>query len=289
MPIRTESWSLEGAEGKPILVSSDIAEKTHQARASVLFAHGFKGYKDYGFIPILAARLAESISLAVHRFNFSHSGMTNDVSTFARPDLFERDTWNKQTHDLNALFDHVASGEAPGSAVGSPILLMGHSRGGAACLLMAGRRFRDGAAATPDAVVTIAAPDQTNNLAPQAVDLLRTQGYIVSPSARTGQTLRIRSTWLQEQEAAPENHDILGLCAKIQCPVLAAHGAEDATVTAECARRIAQACPRGELHMIPGANHVMNTPNPADPQAPPPDSLQLLLERILQFIRAVTR
>jgi len=259
-------WTLPGARGETIRVSTH-PPATGDARATVLLAHGFKGYKDYGFIPVLADRLAASAPAVVHRFNFSHSGIGDDPSTFQRPDLFEQDTWNRQVEDLEALMQRVSAGDAPSTAAAAPIVLMGHSRGGASCLLAAGRWFRDGASPLPAGVVTMAAPAETRRIVEDDLDALRRQGYTTTTSSRTGQELRIGATWLEEQEAAPQDHDLLALCARIGCPVLALHGEDDPTVPADDVGRIAEACPKGRARRIPGGDHVFNTPNPADPEA----------------------
>ncbi len=285
--MKTHNWTLNGAEGETILVSSDCATDDGGIRANVIFAHGFKGYKDYGFIPVLSAQLANALPIVVHRFNFSHSGMTDDVSTFARPDLFEKDTWNKQVFDLSAMLRAVATGEAPGSAADVPIILMGHSRGGSACLLTAGRRFRDGVSPQPTGVITIAAPDSTCNLSPDAIEMFETEGAIVSPSVRTGQSLRVDSAWLTEQRDEPENHDLIELCTQILCPVFVAHGADDPTVPAESAERIARACPIAETLILPETNHIMNTVNPADPDAALSPALKTLVDHTIRFISDV--
>lgn len=286
MRVKTSNWSAPGADGEVILISTDAFEGRTECKAHVLFAHGFKGYKDYGFIPVLSVKLVEALPIVMHRFNFSHSGMTDDSSTFARPDLFERNTWNKQVADMEALIHAVQNGASPAQAASAPIAFLGHSRGGTTCLLAAGRRFRDGEAPPPVAVATLAASDSTLTMDQNAITMLRDQGYLVSPSARTGQSLRVGIEWLREQEDDPTGHDVLSLCSRISCPVLVAHGAEDPTVPVECAERITRACPRGESLTIADGNHVFNTPNPADPDEPMSAQLAALVDRISTFLQA---
>lgn len=280
----SHDWSIAGADGEPILVTTDSSTPLGEARAIVLFAHGFKGYKEYGFIPALSRRLVDSLPITMHRFNFSHSGMTDDLRTFARPELFEKDTWNKQVFDLDALLDVVKSGSLDHSPTRAPVILIGHSRGGASCLLAAGRQFRDDTTPRPDAIVTISTPRQTLSLAPEAVQMIHSQGYLISPSARTGQSLRIGKAWLEEQESAPAEHDLLALCERIACPVLAAHGELDKTVLPQCAKDIASACLFGESFLVAGANHVFNTSNPADLESPASPQLISLGDGITKFL-----
>ncbi len=285
--IRTAEWSQPGADGETIYCSTDHREGP-SPRLAVILAHGFKGYKDYGFIPVLSRALAANLPVVIHRLNFSHSGMTNDTASFARPDLFERDTWNKQVADLDALIGCVASGEAPATAAGMPFALVGHSRGGVSCLLCAGRRARDNAAPTPLAVVTLAAPDRCCSMTDDAKISLRARGFIESPSSRTGQALRVGRIWLDEQDADPDGHDLAALCAMIPCPVLAVHGEQDQTVPSTCATTIARVCRLGETVLIAGADHVFCTPNPADPAAPISPPLAAAFDRIVKLFQQVS-
>ena len=78
---------MEGYDGGSIIGSAHLPEG--RPRGVAVVAHGFKGYKDYGMFPRIAAALADR-GLIAHRFNFSHSGMTNAIATFERPDLFEQ-------------------------------------------------------------------------------------------------------------------------------------------------------------------------------------------------------
>lgn len=281
------SWTIEGAGGHPI--RGDAHAPEGRPHAIALLAHGFKGYKDYGFIPVLAQLLADALPIAVHRFNFSHSGVGEDHSTFERPDLFERDTWSRQAHDVGAVMEAAHNGRLPGAPGGLPVALLGHSRGGVSCLLCAGRRFRDGAELLPRAVVTMAAPAHTAGLSEAERSQILERGYTETSSARTGQKLRIGAAWLREQIENPEDHDLEALCAGIRAPVLAVHGVEDPTVPAAAAGVIERACPQGRSILIEGADHVFNTPNPADPASAPSAQLGALRDAVVGFLSEVFR
>src|SRR5690606_22895078 len=107
------TWTISGAQGEPILGATHHPAAGTPARGVLLIAHGFKGYKDYGLLPQLAQAAADA-GLIAHRFNFSHSGMTDRSERFDRPELFEHDTWGKQVHDLHA----VAVGARNGAIAG---------------------------------------------------------------------------------------------------------------------------------------------------------------------------
>jgi alpha-beta hydrolase superfamily lysophospholipase len=277
--IGSTSWSIVGAEGETIL--GDAHSPPGEPCGVVLLTHGFKGYKDYGMFPRLASALAAA-GFIVHRFNFSHSGMTNEAATFARPDLFENDTWNKQVEDLRAVMRAVLDGVLPGR--GLPTVLFGHSRGGVSVLLAAGRHAHEKELATPAGIITAAASDQCHNLSERELNELRTFGFLESPSARTGQALRVGRVFIDEQLADPAGHDLLAVAGRVHCPVLIVHGDRDPTVPSSCAVRLAAAIgQQARALIIPGADHVFNTPNPLPAGADASPQLCALISAAIEF------
>ena len=279
----SSQWSIPGAEGQPILGDTNVPAAG--PRGVVLIAHGFKGYKDYGMFPRIAETLAAEGFIA-HRFNFSHSGMTNEISTFARPDLFERDTWNKQVLDCRAVIDAVADGTLQGQ--GLAYTIFGHSRGGATALLTVGRYADDSAFLGPCGIACASAPSALNTLSPSQRTQLLAEGFLESPSARTGQSLRMSRAFLTEQLADPAAHDLMTLARRITCPVLLLHGTEDPTVPAACSRQLAAAIgPTASVKLIEGGNHVFNTLNPLPADAESSTQLKELLTALTEFAGSV--
>ncbi|MHC5002083.1 MAG: alpha/beta hydrolase [Planctomycetota bacterium] len=276
-----DSWQIEGADGQPIL--GNVHRPDGPAPGVILIAHGFKGYKDYGMFPAVATACAAA-GLIAHRFNFSHSGMTEELDTFARPDLFERDTWNRQVHDLGAVAAAVRDGTLAGS--GLPQVWFGHSRGGVTVLLAAGRRADDTAAVQPHGLVTAAAPSRCNSLPPEQQAELLERGWLESPSARTGQRLRVGRAALQEQLDDPASHDVVSLVGRIRRPILVVHGEVDPTVPAEAAAILGDAATEARVVVVPGGDHVFNTPNPMPPDADPSPQLAALLRETTSFAAA---
>ncbi len=275
------SWSLPGADGQTIIGDTHIPDG--ESAGVLIVCHGFKGYKDYGFFPYLAQRAAGS-GLIAHRFNFSHSGMTNDVDTFARPDLFELDTWGKQMHDLQAVAVAVCDGSLAGA--GLPVTWFGHSRGGVTLTLTAGELCARGDPLAPDRIAPVAAPDTCCHLPDEFIALLREQGYLESPSSRTGQTLRIGLPWLDEIESDPKRFDPLRAIRHVTCPMLIVHGTNDATVSVESAQLLARAAgDHADLQIIDGASHTFNCPNPLEESAAPPAETVRMVEMVCAFAR----
>ncbi len=285
MSERVTRWSIDGANGEPILGDTHRPPVSGgDAVGALVICHGFKGYKDYGFLPRLAGAAADA-GLVAHRFNFSHSGMTRNVETFERPELFERDTWGKQVEDLRRVVEHFAR-------EGLPTVVFGHSRGGVTALLTAARLEAETEGGPRLAgVVTAASPADAQRLTEEQKDVLRRAGRIASPSGRTGQTLYVGAGWLAEIEADAASgggggaFDPLRAAGALTVPLLQLHGDADETVPVDDLFRYGGAAPAGERVVIEGATHVFNAANPMPPvseQTPRPQTAELL-ERVVGF------
>jgi len=272
-------WTLPGAQGETMHGSTHLPDGV--PLGAILLLHGFKGYKDYGFLPHLAGTLTHA-GFIVHRINLSHSGIQHGHGDFDA-DLFERDTWNRTIEDLHVLCANVDKGHLAGDGRGT--ILMGHSRGGAAVLAAAGRHATDGALGALRGVVALSAPARLNGLDDQTAAALLAEGSLASPSSRTGQALRVGAPWLQEQLDDPEGHDLSSLMAAVQAPVLLVHGTDDPTVPATDAVRLAQCLPdRVEVHLVEDADHVFTTPNPFAMTAAPSPQLADAEAAVLAFL-----
>ncbi|MCC6683098.1 MAG: alpha/beta fold hydrolase [Phycisphaeraceae bacterium] len=272
---RNESWTLQGADGQ-VIYGNTNRPAGGRALATLVICHGFKGYKDYGFFPYLA-EAAAAAGLIAHRFNFSHSGMTNQLDTFERPDLFERDTWGRQITDLQIVIEQRAAVDQ------LPIVLFGHSRGGDSVLLTAA-----GMSDRLAGIVTAAAPDTTCPLGEDQKAVLRREGRMASPSSRTGQMLYVGREWLDEMEADPRRFDLLRAIAAIECPKLLIHGRADETVPVSAVHHLSKAGgPNTELLILPGG-HTFNCRNPHPQDDPLPGATQQMIEATVNFALSVS-
>ncbi|WP_432797201.1 alpha/beta hydrolase [Poriferisphaera sp. WC338] len=275
-------WTLNGSGNQPIFGNTHFPQG--DPVGVLVLSHGFKGYKDYGFFPQLAEAGAQS-NLIVHRYNFSHSGMTNNIETFERPDLFEKDTWDRQVSDLATVLSAVDTGELKGS--GLPIVPFGHSRGGITTLLTVARL--QGAPANDLAtriagVVTAASPDEACGLTEVQIKQIKAEGRLLSPSGRTGQDLYVGLEWYSEITHSPASFDPVKAAAQITSPLCIIHGNDDETIPPIAAANLAQAAGDQAVRIIiPDANHVFNAPNPLPLDQEPPVHTHAFMDHVINF------
>lgn len=276
---RITPWTTPGSDGQTIY--GDTHWPAGDPVGVLICCHGFKGYKDYGFIPALCEQAAARGLVSV-RFNFSHSGMTNQIQTFERLDLFELDRWSRQVEDLQTVYQLA---ELPSDL---PRVAFGHSRGGVTSTLFAGRLRPKQLAG----LITAAAPDYACKMDDMVRDQLRAEGRLLSPSGRTGQALYVGLDWLEEIESDPERYDPALAAAQLGCPMLILHGDADDTVPLSCADNLHKAAPQSERVIIPGANHVFDCPNPLPENTPTqalPAATADLIERSVLFAEQCCR
>jgi len=117
-------FSLTGADGGPL--RGDI-RSAGGSRPAVVICHGFKGFKDWGYFPVAAERLALAGFTAVS-FNFSGSGVGPGGESFDEPERFRRNTYSNELRDLGIVLTELRGG---GLAVRpAKTGLLGHSMGG---------------------------------------------------------------------------------------------------------------------------------------------------------------
>lgn len=252
----TTFLEVAGADGRPV---RGVVHGAPDAPA-VLVAHGFKGFKGWGWFPWIADQLAAA-GLRAIRFDFSHNGV--ETSDFDRLDLFAIDTPTRHQEDLRAV----------SGAVRGPLGLLGHSRGGADVLLFAAGEPRVRCAATLAAVDHFATLDQAGEAT------IRETGYLPVPNARTKQLMPMSRLAFEDARC----HDLEGAVRSLDQPLLLVHGTADESVPPAALERLAAWAPNAEALAVDGAGHTFGA---AHPWQGPSAELETVLARVTAFFRA---
>jgi len=192
---------------------------------TVVFCHGFKGFKDWGPFPAWGRFLAEA-SFASVLFNFSYNGVSAEAPTeFTELEKFAQNTFTRELDDLAAVIEAAASGG-----------LMGHSRGGGTAILHAARSERVRALATWSSVSGF-----IERFSPEQVADWEKNGYTEVVNSRTGQTMRLGRVLYDDAQAHREQLDVTGAAKRIETPWLIVHAADDEAVPFEEAQALNEA------------------------------------------------
>ncbi|MCB9266882.1 MAG: alpha/beta fold hydrolase [Lewinellaceae bacterium] len=277
---------ITGAEGRPFLL--DIYyQKDGKAKPIVIFAHGFKGFKDWGHWHLIARAFAESGFVFV-KFNFSHNGTTlANPLEFGDLEAFGRNNYSKELADLEAVMEWLHSGrnELPAAEASlQSIYLIGHSRGGATCAIKAARDVRVKALITWAAVSRLDYAWQD----PKLMQDWEKRGVYHVINGRTGQRMPIYYGIYRDFVAKREALDVEQAVRSLNKPFLIIHGDEDPSVPVEAARQLHQWNAASTLHIIRGANHVFGGSHPYQAKELSPHAKELVISSV-QFLKALEK
>jgi pimeloyl-ACP methyl ester carboxylesterase len=271
-----QSYTIKGAEGKPILI--DLSFKTGQEEnPMVIFVHGFKGFKDWGAYKLVAEYFAKQ-GFRFLKFNFSHNGTTPESPLeFVDLGAFGDNTFSKEFTDLDLVISFAKSGikfQAPNS-----LSLIGHSRGGGTSIIQAAKDQRI------SKLITWAAIANFRSLWKKEDEIeWQKKGVIFNFNSRTKQYTPLKIDLLYDLENNSQSFDILQAAARINKPWLILHGNQDENVLTGEALKLKENSLNAELFIVPYANHVFGASHPFTKEELPL-ALQLTCEKSVEFLR----
>lgn len=221
-----------GSLGHPLAGRLDLP--ADRPRAYAIFAHCFTCTKDLKAVNWISRELVDR-RIAVLRFDFT--GLGESGGDFA------------DTNFTSNLDDLVAAADFLRREHEAPQILIGHSLGGTAAIVAAGR--------IPEAraVATIAAPSETQHLheflTRQAPDLDDDEAATVEVM---GRPVRIKGQLLDDLR----RHDILRAAAELHRPLLIFHSPTDDIVDIAHARRLFEAAAHPKSFIsLDDADHLL--------------------------------
>ncbi|TXB61577.1 alpha/beta hydrolase family protein [Phaeodactylibacter luteus] len=278
--LQAKNLQLTGAAGRPFLLDL-FFRPDGQRKPIVLFAHGFKGFKDWGHWHLIGQQFARA-GMVFLPFNFSHNGTTlARPAEFADLDAFGQNNYSKELADLRAVLAwlHHGPAELPAHEADlSRIYLIGHSRGGAIASIFAHEDARIGRLALWASVSRLDYAWQGEGFIAQWA----AQGQYEVVNGRTGQSMPIYYQMYRDFKANEERFSVGRALQQFNRPLLIVHGTADPAVPVEAAHALYRAKNDAELQLIEGADHVFGGSHPYEQQELPLHS-QLLASHTLRF------
>jgi uncharacterized protein len=223
----------------------------------VVYLHGFKGFKDWGWVPYIAECLDE-FGIRLLAPNFSHNGIGPVPDQFTELDKFRDNTFSLEVEEAVEFVQAYCQGKFGAVNDDPQLALLGHSRGGGIALLSAWMLPAVRCVCTWAAVSTFARyPEAT-------IAEWKAAGVLDVVNARTGQVLQL-GYQLHEDLLAhlPGSLDIEAAVRALPQPLCIVHGSADLAVPLADGEAIANwSYPNREFHVIPDADHVMNIRHP---------------------------
>ncbi len=253
---------VKGKHQKPI-VTDVFYKKTKQPKPIVIFAHGYKGYKDWGCWNLVAEKFAEQ-ALFFIKFNFSHNGGTLE-QPIDFPDLeaFGNNNYTKELDDLQTVIDWLLGNEAFSDDIDSTNLtLIGHSRGGGIVTLKANEESRVSRLISWAAVSNFGQRSSTIG----ELEAWKKNGVKYVLNGRTKQQMPHFYQFYEDYKANETRFNIEQATRKIDIPHLIIHGTKDTSIVFDEAVNLHQWNPNSTLIAVEDADHVFGTKHPWEHQ-----------------------
>lgn len=226
----------------------------------VIFAHGFKGFKDWGHFNLLAAYFAKAGFVFV-KFNFSHNGTSvEDDSDMHDMEAFGNNNFCLELDDLKALVDELHKPDGPVQQKEldlNHIYLIGHSRGGGTVILKAAEDTRI------KAVATWAGVNNFNQRWDELeLKVWEQNGVQWVANARTGQKMPLYYQIVENYKSNAHRLEIPQVIKRVKQPLLILHGQQDETLPVKMAHDLQSWKPDAELHLLPDTDHSFGGRHP---------------------------
>jgi len=271
---------LEGKHQKPILVDV-FYQANNLPKPIVIFAHGYKGFKDWGAWNLMAKAFADAGFFFI-KFNFSHNGGTvKQPIDFPDLEAFGNNNFSKELDDLATVIDWITENKTFKNEVNSSnISLIGHSRGGGIVLIKSAEDKRI------KKVITLAGVSDYKSRFPsgEILEFWKQKGVTYITNGRTQQQM---PHYFQFYTNFIENENRLTIkraVKNLDIPYLILHGDEDPTVPLSEAKKLQEWHPKSTLKIIEGANHVFDTKHPWESENIPKD-LRNVINFSIDFLK----
>lgn len=270
LQVQKTAFTLMPPHGRPFSADATFLAD-NQPKPVVIFVHGFKGFKDWGYWNLLAQYFAEH-HFAFVKLNLSHNGTTpqNDADLHDM-EAFGNNNFSKELTDLETLLNYLHAPDCPFKPELNleAIHLIGHSRGGGLVLLYAASEPRIKALATWASVSNL-----NPGYGPEVLEKWKTEGVLYNLNTRTNLQMPLYYQLYEDYAANPERFDVARATAALKQPLLIVHGDSDAVVPLSKAHELKASKPEAAIFILAGADHSFGGSHPYLKAAMPDHALQ---------------
>ncbi|MBN1302748.1 MAG: alpha/beta hydrolase [Melioribacteraceae bacterium] len=244
--------------GNDVLSITTYGNDAIETRNCLIYIHGFKGFKDWGFGPYLGKYFSEN-NFFVITFNFSHNGIGCNSSEFTEFEKFAGNTYSLELEELNQVIKAYKNNFFGEISESNKIGLIGHSRGGGIALLTAGSN-KD-----VDAVTTWSSIAKFDRFTKRQKKEWKEKGFLEILNARTKQIMKLGLPLLNDIEENIDGKLNLSESLKnLKKPLLFVQGEQDLAVTMKEAENLYKWSDKNysTFISIPKAGHTFDITHP---------------------------
>lgn len=257
----------------------DIYKPAKINKGTIIFCHGFKGFRNWGAWNLMADYFSKN-GFATVLFDFSTNGIGNFNDTeLTNENLFAINTLSQDQEDLTELFQYLKDNAQTLNLNIDTLILMGHSRGGATALNFAMKHeFIN------KLILLAPVADLIGMYKKMGLEQWKKNGFVEISNKRTGQILKLNYSFWEDLMHNKELFDVDKNASLLQCELLIIHGTNDEAVAVSESQKIYEACLHSILIEIEGANHTFGISHPWEKGQIFPAAFNQVLAEITEFL-----
>ncbi|MFK7950297.1 MAG: alpha/beta hydrolase family protein [Saprospiraceae bacterium] len=271
---------VDGKHRKPILLDA-YWQTTDEPKGIVVFAHGFKGFKDWGTWSKIGEEIVNAGFIFI-KMNFSHNGTTpKNPLEFGDLEAFGQNNYEIELDDLGSVLDWINNQNIiPNSEVNiNKISLIGHSRGGGVAIIKAAEDNRISNLITWASVGTLDWMFKA-----EMINKWKENGVHIIVNGRTKQEMPLYYQLYKNFEQNKKRFSTENALKNLNKPHLIIQGTNDPAIPVAAAKLHQQWNPNAQLVLIENADHVFNGRHPFEGDKLP-KLTQQLVEKTILFLK----
>lgn len=277
---KSDNIVIDGKHSKPIVIDYRYY-KNDEKSPLILFIHGFKGFKDWGYFNLMADHYARQGFIFV-KMNFSHNGTTPEFPTeFHDLEAFGNNNFTKELDDIESVLDYLHSDafELNHQTDYNKLFIKGHSRGGGVSILKAHEDERI------NAVISYAGINNLRyNQSEEILSKWKQEGVNYILNTRTNQRMPMYYQIVQDVLNNHGRFDISSIVRRLKKPLLILHGSNDETLPVTMATVMHSWKPDATLNIIGGADHTFGGSHPYMATKLPMHALKAI-NNVIEFLQ----
>ncbi len=253
----------------------------------IIFSHGFKGFRNWSFIPYVCERFAKS-GYAVINLDYSLNGIADDVRQVYDDSVFRRNKVSVEVNDLSNLISLIENKSFNIKDLYSnwngEIYLAGHSLGGAISILAAGKY------SAVKKISLWASISKLDRNTPRQKEIWKERGYNDISIASTGQKLHIDYSYIEDKDQSFPEGAIIKAMENLNIPVQIIQPGTDLSVKMQEALELKSTesnIRKRELIVIEKTGHTFNCRHPFAEE--PSEAIKRTIEVTLSFFENQVR
>ena len=269
------------SETKKAIVYDVYFDPSSAPKPIIVFAHGYKGFKDWGAWELVAETFAKA-GFFFLKFNFSHNGGTIDRPVdFPDLEAFANNNYTIELEDLKRIVDFITSNNSFSKEINpEKIHLIGHSRGGGIVIIHGKEDRRINSVTTWAGVSDFKVRFQEGT---KEFNNWLASGVTYVENSRTQQQPPRYFQFFRNFKENEERLTIKNAAINLAKPHLIINGGNDLTVALNEAIALKRWNPESKLEIIDAADHVFGSIHPWSEKKLPAE-LQSAVNITLSFL-----